>query len=117
MAPVGLFLFTAVAVWQIRTIVGSPYPAVRAFEALGVIVPLYLVLFASTYFIMERASATNFGQPLTRTDALYFTVTIFTTVGFGDIARNPNPPASRSRSKCSSTSSSSAPVHGYSSGP
>ena len=49
------------------------------------IVPLYLLLFASTYFLMERASAANFTQPLTRTDALYFSVTVFTTVGFGDI--------------------------------
>ena len=49
------------------------------------IVPLYLLLFASTYFLMERASAAAFTQPLTRTDALYFTVTVFSTVGFGDI--------------------------------
>jgi voltage-gated potassium channel len=34
---------------------------------------------------MERTSAANFSQPLTRTDALYFTVTVFSTVGFGDI--------------------------------
>ena len=54
--------------------------------ALGLIVPLYLLLFASTYFLMERASAANFTQPLTRTDALYFSVTVFTTVGFGDIS-------------------------------
>jgi hypothetical protein len=33
---------------------------------------LFLVLFASTYFLMERASAASFTQPLTRTDALYF---------------------------------------------
>ena len=46
---------------------------------------MYLLLFASTYFLMERASAANFTQPLTRTDALYFSVTVFTTVGFGDI--------------------------------
>ena len=34
---------------------------------------------------MQRTSAANFSQPLTRTDALYFTVTVFSTVGFGDI--------------------------------
>jgi len=34
---------------------------------------------------MERASAASFTEPLTRTDALYFTVTVFSTVGFGDI--------------------------------
>jgi hypothetical protein len=82
----GLLVFTAIAVWQIRAITGARYPAMRAFETLGLIAPFYLLLFASTYFLMEQASAANFTQPLTRTDALYFSVTVFTTVGFGDIA-------------------------------
>ena len=43
------------------------------------------VLFASTYFVLERLSAGNFSEPLTRSDSLYFTVTVFSTVGFGDI--------------------------------
>jgi hypothetical protein len=34
---------------------------------------------------MASISASNFSQPMTHTDALYFTVTVFTTVGFGDI--------------------------------
>ena len=34
---------------------------------------------------MNTISAGNFSEPLTRTDALYFTVTVFSTVGFGDI--------------------------------
>jgi voltage-gated potassium channel len=83
---IGLLVFAGIAVWQVRTIAGARYPAVKAIEALGLIVPLYLLLFASTYFVMERASAANFTQPLTRTDALYFAVTVFSTVGFGDIA-------------------------------
>lgn len=83
---IGFLIFAAMATWQVRSIIGSRYPAVKAIEALGLIVPLYLLLFASTYFVMERASAANFTQPLTRTDALYFAVTVFSTVGFGDIA-------------------------------
>jgi Ion channel len=82
---IGLLVFTAVMVWAVRTIAGARYPGVRAAEALGLILPLFLLLFASTYFLMERNSASSFTQPLTRTDALYFTVTVFTTVGFGDI--------------------------------
>ena len=81
----GLLIFVGLTVWQVRAIAGSRYPGLRAAEALGFIIPLYLLLFASTYFLMERASAANFAQPLTRTDALYFSVTVFTTVGFGDI--------------------------------
>ena len=73
-------------VWQVRKITRSRYPGVQAVEALGLIVPLFLLMFASTYFVMERASAAAFTQPLTRTDALYFTVTVFSTVGFGDIS-------------------------------
>ena len=82
---IGLLVFAGLTVWQVRAITGSRYPAMRAFETLGLIVPFYLLLFASTYFVMERASAANFTQQLTRTDALYFSVTVFTTVGFGDI--------------------------------
>jgi voltage-gated potassium channel len=34
---------------------------------------------------MAKMSASNFGERLTHTDGLYFTVTVFSTVGFGDI--------------------------------
>ena len=82
---IGLLVFVGVTVWQVRAIAGARFPGLRAAETLGFIVPFYLLLFASTYYLMERASAANFTQPLTRTDALYFSVTVFTTVGFGDI--------------------------------
>jgi voltage-gated potassium channel len=82
---IGLLIFTGTTVWQVRAVADARYPGLRAAEALGLIIPLYLLLFASTYFLMERASAANFTQPLTRTDALYFSVTVFSTVGFGDI--------------------------------
>ena len=35
---------------------------------------------------MARLSPGSFGGHLSRTDAMYFTVTVFTTVGFGDIS-------------------------------
>jgi Ion channel len=82
---IGLLVFAGVVMWGIRFIAGSRYPGVRAAEALALILPFFLLLFASTYFVMERNSAASFTQPLTRTDALYFTVTVFSTVGFGDI--------------------------------
>jgi voltage-gated potassium channel len=87
---IGLAVFAAITVWQIRTIIGSPYPGIKAVEAPGLLFPFYLLLFASTYFVMERASA-SFTEPLTRTDALYFSVTLFSTVGFGDIAAKSEP--------------------------
>jgi voltage-gated potassium channel len=82
---IGLLVVAAVVIWGVRIITGSRYPGVRAAEALALVLPFFLLLFASTYFVMERASAASFTEPLTRTDALYFAVTVFTTVGFGDI--------------------------------
>ena len=82
---VGLVILLAVSAWQLRLVLGARYPAMRAGEALATTVPLFLLLFASAYFVMERASPASFSHPLTRTDSLYFTVTTFSTVGFGDI--------------------------------
>jgi voltage-gated potassium channel len=88
----GLLILLAVIAWQLRAIVRSKEPAVRAIVALAGTVPLFLLLFASVYFEMAQASPASFStHQLTRTDALYFTVTTFSTVGYGDIA-----PASQS---------------------
>lgn len=82
----GVIILAAVAVNQVRAILRAPYPAVRAIEALSVTVPLFLLLFAAIYFTMSLTDKGNFSVPgLTRTDTLYFTVTTFATVGFGDI--------------------------------
>jgi voltage-gated potassium channel len=81
----GLLVFAGITAWQLRAIAGTRYPGLKAAEALSLILPLFLLMFASAYYEMERASAAAFTQPLTKTDALYFTVTVFSTVGFGDI--------------------------------
>lgn len=81
----GLVVLIILIVFQVRFILASPFPGLRGVEALATSVPLFLVLFAASYVVMARASGASFGQPLTHTDALYFTVTVFTTVGFGDI--------------------------------
>ena len=82
---IGLAALLVVASWQVRTIISAKYPTVRAVGALATTVPLFLLLFAAAYFLMAKASPASFTDHLTRTDALYFTVTIFSTVGFGDI--------------------------------
>lgn len=82
---IGLAALIALVVFQVRSILNSPFPGIRAVEALASCIPFFLLLFASTYFVLERLSAGNFSAPLTRSDSLYFTVTVFSTVGFGDI--------------------------------
>lgn len=82
----GLLAFAVVVVLQVRSILQSRYPAMRAVEALGTAVPLFVLVFASTYLLLASTAPQAFTEPLSHTDALYFTMTVFSTVGFGDIA-------------------------------
>jgi voltage-gated potassium channel len=82
----GLVALIALLIFQVRSIIKSQFPGLRALEALATSLPLFLLLFSSTYLVIAAASISNFGEKLTHTDALYFTVTTFTTTGFGDIA-------------------------------
>jgi voltage-gated potassium channel len=81
----GLVVVVIALVWHIRMILTAPYPAARAVSALIVTVPLFLVVFATIYYLMSLDDTGAWSEPLTRMDALYFAVTVFSTVGFGDI--------------------------------
>lgn len=82
----GIAALAALTVHQVRAILRAAHPGVRAVEALATTVPMFLLLFAAAYFLMSHADNGNFNAAtLSRTDALYFTVTVFATVGFGDI--------------------------------
>jgi len=83
---VELLVLAAVVVWQVRRVLKARTPLLAAIEALAFTVPLFLVVFAAMYVGLAANSPTNFNiGPMTRTDGLYFTVTVFATVGFGDI--------------------------------
>jgi hypothetical protein len=90
--PLALAGFTVMMVLQIQSIVRSPQPGLRAVEALAISLPLFLVVFAATYYVLGVSDPTWFSESLSKLDALYFTVTVFATVGFGDIAAS-SPPA------------------------
>ena len=86
LVAVGLITLTVVASIEVKWVAQARHPGIRAVQALAMIAPLFLLLFAATYFLMAQGDAQSFSQEgLTRTDALYFTVTVFSTVGFGDI--------------------------------
>jgi voltage-gated potassium channel Kch len=79
--------FLVVVAWALRRILYSSQPGIRAIEAVACSLPLFLLLFASTYFLLSADASGSFSQPhLSKTDALYFTVTTFATVGYGDIS-------------------------------
>lgn len=81
----GLMAVLLVFGWEVWAIVRSPHPRLKAVEALAARLVLFLVLFAGAYYLLDRSAPGNFSEPLTRTDALYFTLTTFSTVGYGDI--------------------------------
>lgn len=81
-----LALVGAVIAWEVRSILTSDVPRLRAVQTVAVGVPMLLLVFASVYVQIETSQPNSFSETLSRTDALYFTVTVFSTVGFGDIA-------------------------------
>jgi hypothetical protein len=78
-------LVAAVLVWQIRRISFAALPELRAIEALGIVIAVFLVGFSIIYLSMSHNSMSTFTQGLDHTRALYFTISVFSTVGFGDI--------------------------------
>jgi voltage-gated potassium channel len=86
-----LAVLAALITWRVRAIMESQYPGLRALETVAAVVPLYILAFATTYFLAERANGAYFSQPLTRSSALYFSMTVFSTVGFGDITAKADP--------------------------
>jgi voltage-gated potassium channel len=82
----GLAVYGWLVVSQVRAVVRSDFPRVRAARAVATGFPLFLVLYAAAYSIVAHEFPGSFTEALNRTDALYFTVTVFATVGFGDIA-------------------------------
>jgi hypothetical protein len=82
---VGLCAFVVLVVLQVASILRAEFPGIRAVESLATLVPLFLLLFATYYYVLDRNVPGSFSSPLSKIDSLYFTVTVFATVGFGDI--------------------------------
>jgi heme A synthase len=82
---VGLIIFAAVLGWQVLKIMGAEHPELRAAEALAIAVPVVLIVFAFTYLSMSHVQPKSFSEPLNHVRAIYFVVTVVSTVGFGDI--------------------------------
>ncbi|SEO55970.1 potassium channel family protein [Trujillonella endophytica] len=83
---VALGLVGVVVAVQLRGILRSRQPRLRAIRAVAVTLPTLWVVFASAYWVVAAEQSGAFTEPLNRTDGLYFTITVFATVGFGDIA-------------------------------
>jgi hypothetical protein len=81
----GLIAFAVVTVLQIRQLKRAPYPMLRGVQALLMVSLMFIVAFSLTYVLMAQADPAAFSEPMTKSAAIYFTVTTVATVGFGDI--------------------------------
>ena len=71
--------------YQLRGIRNSRHPGVRATEATFSSAFLFLAMFATVYVIISMDSPGSFTENLTSFSALYYAMTVMSTVGFGDI--------------------------------
>ncbi|MCK8614832.1 ion channel [Gordonia sp. C13] len=83
---VGAGLLTAFCLWEVHRFARSVHPVATAMEMLVALATFYVTAFAATYFLFSEYDPGSFNAQLTRVDALYFCLTVFTTTGFGDIA-------------------------------
>lgn len=85
-AGVGLLVLAVVFVRQLRRISSAAQPFSAAVEALALVFGMFLALFAFVYASLDAISPESFTQPVNKVAAVYFSVTVLATVGFGDIA-------------------------------
>ncbi len=83
---VGLLVLVVLVAVRVRQIVQDTQPRLRAAEGLALVVPLFVAVFAWAYLLMSQADPESFSEPLTRVGAAYFTLSVLSTVGFGDIS-------------------------------
>lgn len=69
---------------RVRAVLASDRPGFEAVEAIALLLTMLVVGFAAVYVAMDRNDG-QFAGLETRIDAVYFTVTTLSTVGFGDI--------------------------------
>lgn len=86
LAVVGLIGITYVFVRLLARVNRSAHPGLAAIEALVLVIGMFLVLFATMYVALWQTDPASFSQPLDRVAAIYFSVTVLVTVGFGDIS-------------------------------
>jgi voltage-gated potassium channel len=82
---VGVVGVGALVAWQVRSIMNAKHPVLRGIETTALTITLFLTLFAIAYVTLSGSAPESFSEPLSRIDGLYFVMTVFATVGFGDI--------------------------------
>ena len=85
LALIAMVIYTWAVIRMIGRISRAPNPMLVVGEAVVVAVLLFVALFALLYMVMTTANPGAFSMVLDKSAALYFAMTITSTVGFGDI--------------------------------
>lgn len=78
-------VYLLVGIWAVFRIDRSRHPLRTGITALVVMLTAVVVMFALAYLSLSISNPGNFNVVLDKVSALYFTMTVLTTVGFGDI--------------------------------
>ncbi len=81
----GIALFLWMVGRQARRIRHSQRPFSAAIEAVALLITMFVLCFALTYVALSASDPGAFSQPVDKVAGVYFTMTVLTTVGFGDV--------------------------------
>lgn len=82
----GAVLLVWLALRQVRLLASREAAGGTArLDGLVLLVVVVVPMFAAAYFGLEQADVDQFASLATRTDALYFSLSVLATVGFGDV--------------------------------
>jgi voltage-gated potassium channel Kch len=85
-AAVGLLLaYIVLTATGVRRLAAARYPLVAGALLVLLMITVIILGYSYTYLALAAQSDGAFSQPLSKVSAVYFTVTVLTTVGFGDI--------------------------------
>lgn len=82
---VGMVVWLGAVARQVGRLRRSDHPLMIVGEALTMSVSLIVVIFALVYLMIGTYQPDAFSQHLDKSSALYFSMTVTSTVGFGDI--------------------------------
>ena len=86
LACVGIVVILVVFARQISRVSRSRRPVLAAVEALVLVFGLFLSFFSLLYVSLSTSNPDAFTQQVDKVAGIYFTTTVLTTVGFGDIS-------------------------------
>ena len=85
LSGVGLAVYAWLIVWGLGHLRSTRYPVVDGIILTICLASLIILGFAWTYQVVMAQDPAAFSESMNKYSAVYFTVTVLTTVGFGDI--------------------------------